>query len=134
MTITRGKLAEQTGCHAETIRYYEKVGLLSEPDRSPAGYRIYSDEHVKQLKFILRSKALGFSAERIRSLVELSNTADNHTRAEVKSVTADHIEEISLKIKDLQKLKSQLSKLSAHCDGSSKSAESCPILISLLDE
>ena len=64
--LTRGKLAAQTGCNIETIRYYEKVGIIPDPARTPAGYRVYNEEHINRLRFILRAKELGFSAERIR--------------------------------------------------------------------
>ena len=128
--LTRGKLAAQIGCNIETIRYYEKVGIIPEPERTPVGYRVYDEEHVKRLQFILRAKELGFSPERIRELLNLSDEA-THTRAEVKSLTEQHIQEVSRKIRDLTKLKKRLNAISSHCDGSDKSAKSCPILISL---
>ena len=129
-TLTRGKLAARTGCNIETIRYYEKVGIIPEPERTPAGYRVYDDEHVKRLQFILRAKELGFSAERIRELLYLSDDA-SRTRAEVKSLTEIHIKEVTQKIRDLNKLKKRLNGISSYCDGSNKSAKSCPILISI---
>ena len=128
--LTRGKLAAQTGCNIETIRYYEKVGIIPNPERTPAGYRVYDEEHIKRLQFILRAKELGFSAERIRELLNLSDEAA-HTRAEVKSLTEQHIREVSHKIRDLKKLKKRLDEISSHCDGSNRSAKTCPILISL---
>ena len=132
--LTRGKLSKLTGCNAETIRYYETTGLLKEPQRSPSGYRIYNEEHVKSLKFIQRAKDLGFSTARIRSFLELSGERALHTRAEVKQLTEQHIQEVTKKIRDLTKLKNSLSQISSHCDGSGQSAESCPILVSLFDE
>ncbi len=131
--LTRGKLAKQTGCNIETIRYYEKVNLLPEPPRSASGYRLYDENHLRILKFIQRAKTLGFSTDRIRGLLELSDAGARHTRSEVKTLTEEHIMGISDKIKDLQKLKKRLNQISSHCDGSSKSADSCPILISLFD-
>ena len=128
--LTRGKLAAKTGCNIETIRYYESVGFIPNPERTPAGYRVYDEEHVKRLQFILRAKGLGFSAERIRELLNLSDEAA-HTRAEVKSLTEQHIQEVSRKIRDLKKLKNRLDEISSHCDGSDKSAKGCPILVSL---
>lgn len=132
--ITRGKLAKLTGCNAETIRYYEKSGLLADPRRSASGYRIYGEEHVKALRFILRAKDLGFSTDRIRGFLNLSFDRNQHTRAEVKDLTEQHISDVSEKIRDLERLKKRLSEISSHCDGSGKSAETCPILISLFDE
>ena len=132
--LTRGKLSKLTGCNAETIRYYERTGLLKEPERSPSGYRIYDEEHVKSLSFIQRAKDLGFSTDRIRGFLELSGDRNLHTRAEVKQLTEQHIQEVSEKIRDLTKLKKSLSQISSHCHGSGQTAESCPILVSLFDE
>ncbi len=132
--LTRGKLAKQTGCHIETIRYYERVGVLPEAERTPSGYRIYNEDHAERLRFILKAKALGFSPKHVQELLELSDGGDTHTRSEVKSLTEAHINEVSEKITDLQKLKYRLNQISSHCDGSSKSAIDCPILISLFDD
>jgi MerR family mercuric resistance operon transcriptional regulator len=130
--LTRGKLAKQTGCNIETIRHYEKTGLMPNPPRTASGYRMYSEEHVRRLRFIQRARELGFSARRVQELLDLSSGTKN-TRADVKSLTESHIEEVSNKIKDLQKLKYRLRQISSHCDGSSESAETCPIIISLFD-
>ena len=130
--LTRGKLAEQTGCNIETIRHYENTGLMPNPPRTASGYRIYTEEHVRRLRFIQRARELGFSAGRVQELLDLSAGTKN-TRADVKTLTETHIEEVSKKIKDLQKLKSRLRQISSHCDGSSKSAETCPIIISLFN-
>jgi MerR family mercuric resistance operon transcriptional regulator len=130
--ITRGKLANQTGCNIETIRYYEKVGLIPKPMRTSSGYRQYDDEHIRLIHFIQRAKALGFSGERIQGLLELNDA--HHTRADVKALTERHLDEISEKIRDLQKIKKRLGQISSYCDGSAKSAESCPILESLFED
>ncbi len=132
--LTRGKLSEQSGCNTETIRYYERVGLLPEPPRSESGYRMYDDNHVSRLRFIQRARELGFSAERVRDLLDLSDNPKEHTRAEVKALTETHIQEIAEKIRDLQRLKKRLSAISSHCDGANESARDCPILISLFAE
>lgn len=132
--LTRGKLSNQTGCNIETIRYYENTGLIPKPQRSASGYRSYGDEHVRLLKFIQRAKSLGFSAKQIRGLMELNDSGEQHTRAEVKALTESHVDGISKKIKDLQKIRARLKQISSFCDGSGESARSCPILISLFDE
>jgi MerR family mercuric resistance operon transcriptional regulator len=132
--LTRGKVAAQTGCNIETIRYYENVGLIPEPQRSASGYRSYDSEHVRLLNFIQRAKLLGFSTDQIRGLMELNDPGEPHTRAEVKALTQSHVDSISRKIKDLQKIKARLKQISSFCDGSAESARSCPILISLFDE
>jgi MerR family mercuric resistance operon transcriptional regulator len=131
--LTRGKLATQTGCNIETIRYYEAIGLIPAPARTQSGYRSYSDEHLRRLNFIQRARTLGFSSEQIQGLIELTAPEGNHTRADVKSLTEAHIDEISAKIRDLQKIKKRLKQISSFCDGSDKSAETCPILESLFD-
>jgi MerR family mercuric resistance operon transcriptional regulator len=132
--LTRGKLATQTGCNIETIRYYETIGLLPAPARTASGYRAYSDEHLRRLNFIQRARSLGFSSEQTRGLLDLTEAEGNKTRADVKSLTEAHIDEISQKIKDLQKIKKRLRQISSFCDGSGKSASTCPILESLFDD
>lgn len=132
--LTRGKLATHTGCNIETIRYYETIGLLPAPARTASGYRAYSDEHLRRLNFIQRARSLGFSSEQTRGLLDLTEAEGNKTRADVKSLTEAHIDEISQKIKDLQKIKKRLRQISSFCDGSGKSASTCPILESLFDD
>ncbi len=69
--LKRAELAKVTGCHPETIRYYEKTGMMPDPPRSKAGYRLYDEAHVSRLRFILRARELGFSIEDIRGLLDL---------------------------------------------------------------
>lgn len=132
--LTRGKLASETGCNIETIRYYESIGLLPAPERTRSGYRNYSEDHLRRLNFIQRAKALGFSSEKVQDLLALTDSGCFHTRADVKSLTETHIEEIAAKIRDLQKIKRRLSQISSFCDGSDESAATCPILESLFDD
>ena len=131
--LTRGRLAAETGCNIETIRYYETTGLMPAPARTASGYRSYSDEHLRRLNFIQRAKSLGFSSDQIRGLLALTAPGENHTRAEVKSLTEAHIDAIGEKIRDLQRIKLRLSQISSFCDGSEKSAHTCPILESLFE-
>ena len=88
--LIHGKLADQIGCHVETVRYYEKVGLLPDPAATPGGSRVYNDEHIKILDFIQRAKTLELSSERIRELLGLSDRRKEHTRADVKFITVAH--------------------------------------------
>jgi len=132
--LTRGKLARRTGCNIETIRYYESIGLLPEPKRTASGYRDYSDEDERRLKFIQRARGLGFDSEQIQGLLALRDDGHGHTRADVKTLTEAHIDEISSKIRDLQKIRRRLQQISSYCDGSGKSASTCPILESLFDD
>ena len=69
--LKRSELARRTGCNLETIRYYEKIGMMPEPPRTASGYRIYDDTHVARLRFILRGRELGFSIEELRGLLSL---------------------------------------------------------------
>ena len=131
--LTRGKLATRTGCNIETIRYYETIGLLPAPARTESGYRTYDDEHLRRLNFVQHAKSLGFSSEKIKGLLELTDSDGHHTRADVKSLTEAHIDEIASKISDLQKIKRRLILISSFCDGSDKGADTCPILESLFD-
>jgi MerR family mercuric resistance operon transcriptional regulator len=132
--LTRGKLATQTGCNIETIRYYEATGLLPAPARNASGYRIYDADHLRRLNFIQRARALGFSSEQIHELLDLSAPGEDHTRGAVKSITETHIKAIADKIRDLQRIKRRLSQISSFCDGSARGADTCPILDSLFDE
>jgi MerR family transcriptional regulator, mercuric resistance operon regulatory protein len=133
MILTRGKLAKQVNCNIETIRYYEKVGMLPTPTRGENGYRQYGNEHLKRLQFILRAKELGFSGDSIKNLMKITNNTSDFTRAQVKNLTEEHISDITQKIKDLQNLKKTLISLSNNCDGSNESAEHCPIINSIYD-
>lgn len=101
--LTRGELAKATGCNLETIRYYEKAGLLPDPPRTSAGYRIYSAAHAGRLRFILRSRELGFTLDDIRGLLGLEDgTAPSC--AEVKDRTDRHLADIRAKIADLRRM------------------------------
>lgn len=129
--LTRSKLARETGCNIETIRYYERVGLLPEPPRSASGYRVYDTVHLRLLRFIQRARELGFTTDRIRDLLKLDAESGQHTRAEVKELTRNHIAEVSSQIHDLERLRERLLAIASHCDGADESAKDCPILLSL---
>ena len=83
-----GDLSAQTDCKTETIRYYEKIGLLPEPARSASGYRDYGDDHLKRLSFIRRCRELGFKIDEIRGLLELVDDGD-YTCSDVKKITLE---------------------------------------------
>ena len=134
VVLTRGKVAELTGCNSETIRYYEQSGLLPEPDRGDNGYRRYNEDHVSRLRFIQRAKQLGFSTDDIRELLTISDGPDTHTRAEVKTLTENHIALVQQRINELNKIKNTLRHIAHQCDGANEGADHCPILRSLFDE
>jgi MerR family mercuric resistance operon transcriptional regulator len=129
--IKRGKLAQLTGCNLETIRYYEKIGLLHQPDRTESGHRVYSSDDQRRLKFILRSRELGFSIEELRGLLGLVDS-EGDICGEVLNVTTRHIADIKSKISDLKKLERTLSELSSQCAGGE--VPECPVIDSLFDD
>ncbi|MFM9850741.1 MAG: MerR family transcriptional regulator [Hyphomicrobiaceae bacterium] len=126
--LTIGTLSEETGVHIETIRYYERIGLVSPPPRSQGGQRIYEDQHRQRLTFVRRSRALGFSLGETRDLLGLARGHDL-TCAEVKALTEQHIADIRGKLRDLRKLNRVLGELAGKCTGST--VPDCPILDAL---
>lgn len=126
--ILRAQLARLTGCNLETIRYYEKVGLLPDPPRSANGYRVYPPDLVQRLQFIIRARDLGFTMEEIRSLLSLTD-AGQQTCAEVMARTQDHLADVRRKIADLQRIEATLTHSLAQCSGDT--APDCPILDAL---
>jgi len=123
-----GTLSERTGCNIETIRYYERVGLLPAPARSPGGYRLYGADHLKRLTFIRRARALGFSIDEVRKLLEL---ADHRQRpcAEARVVAAAHLGDVRAKIADLKVMERVLKKTVARCGKGTGSH--CPLIEAL---
>lgn len=123
-----GALSAATGVNIETIRYYERIGIMPAPPRTEGRQRTYDDEHVKRLAFIRRSRELGFSLDEVRALLGL---AGGHalTCAEVRGMAHAHIADIRQKVNDLKKLDRVLSNLAAQCHG--RTAPECPILDAL---
>lgn len=125
-TLSTGELAEQADVNIETVRYYERRGLLPEPPRNGAGHRRYEWEHVHRLRFIRRAQQLGFSLEEIDELLSLRAEPDV-PNLEVKRRTGAKIEEVAEKIRDLKRIKATLEELYDACDGEGTTSE-CPIL------
>lgn len=128
--LTRGELAARIGCNIETIRYYEKAGLLPPPPRSQSGHRLYGQDLVKRLNFVRRSRDLGFTLEEIRQLLRLVD-GGKYTCAQVEALALEHVQEIRRKISDLRKLKSVLETMASHCSGGT--VPDCPIIDALFD-
>lgn len=114
--ITIGELSKQTSCHIETIRYYERMGLLSKPPRTEGGHRLYDRHAVKRLVFIRRSRELGFSLDEVRTLLRLVD-GRRFTCQQIKALMDQHHREIKRKIADLKKLQASLAEISARCQG-----------------
>jgi Hg(II)-responsive transcriptional regulator len=130
-SLTVGKLARQTGVAVETLRYYERRGLLPEAERTAAGYRLFRVDTVRRLRFIRRAQALGFSLDEIAELLSLSDDSSK-SAAEVKGLTQRKIADIEARIRDLQRMKRGLSGLDQRCSGHGSTGE-CPILAALAD-
>jgi Cu(I)-responsive transcriptional regulator len=128
-TMTISQVAERAGIGLETVRFYEKQGLVPEPPRTRSGYRQFPDDTVARLRFIQRAKVLGFSLREIQELIELrldpsARSSDVKARAQAK------IREIDGKIRDLKRMRTKLGELERACDGH-VSTEDCPIIHAL---
>jgi len=109
-----GTLAKRTGCQVETIRYYEREGLLAEPERSEGNYRLYNAEHVERLIFIRNCRALDMTLDEIRSLLRFKeNPRDNCSS--VNDLINEHIQHVRTRINALQALEEQLNDLGRRC-------------------
>jgi MerR family mercuric resistance operon transcriptional regulator len=129
--MSRGALANQTGVNSETIRYYEKIGLMPDPARTGAGHRVYDESHAKRLSFVRRSRELGFALREIRGLLELVDGGD-YTCADVRDRTLIHLDDVTTKIRDLQKMQKTLKSMASKCDGGS--VPECPIVDALYSD
>lgn len=127
--LTIGRLARDTGMNLETVRYYERQGLIPEPPRTRSGYRMYPAETSRRLRFIRRAKELGFSLTEIGELLSLRVRSGN-ARAQVRASAERKIADIEAKLRALQAMKKSLQKLTTECSGCGSSDE-CPILDSL---
>ena len=125
-----GELAKDTGVNVQTVRYYERRGLLAPPHRTRAGYRRYNDESVRQVRFIKRAQGLGFTLKEISELLTLRADPET-TCADVKTRAQAKIEDIDGKLRLLQAMRQALAELAETCDG--RGDGYCPILKSLDD-
>ena len=129
-SLSRGTLAKQSGVNSETIRFYEKKGLMPDPQRSAGGHRIYAQSHLKRLSFIRRIRALGFTIREVHDLLDLVDS-EEYTCAEVRDRTVDHLRDVEQKLRDLQNMKRTLSSMVSKCDGGL--VPECPIIDALFD-
>jgi len=130
MSLSIGELAKQAGVAIDTVRYYERNGLLAPAGRLASGYRRYGAEELKRLRFIRRAKALGFSLDDIRSLLALSAERDV---ARVRTAAQIKLADIEQRIAELDRIRKALSQLVAACPGHGLS-DACPILSALTKE
>lgn len=127
--LTIGQVARQAGVGVETVRFYERKGLLNEPARRPSGYRQYEEDVVARLRFIRRAKELGFTLNEIKELLSL-RLDPSTSCADVKSRAQAKIADIEERIRTLQRMKKALADLTKACSGRGPISE-CPILDAL---
>jgi MerR family transcriptional regulator, mercuric resistance operon regulatory protein len=123
-----GALSKQADCNIETIRYYERIGLLPLPPRTHGGYRLYGLEHLKRLNFIRRARELGFTLHEVRALLKL---ADDRSQScgEVRTLATAHLDDVRAKIADLRAMERVLKELIARCE--TGTLPECPLIEAL---
>lgn len=126
-----GELANETGCQVETIRYYERIGVLPRAPREANNYRVYGDRHRRRLLFIRRMRNLGFPLEEIRGLLRVIDGGD-YTCAEVQALGESHLAAVRLKIADLRRIETALGDLVGRCSGAE--TPDCSMLEALFEE
>lgn len=128
-TCTIGGLARQTGVHVETIRYYQRRGLVDEPARPPGGIRRYGEGHIRRLRFIRRAQAIGFSLDEIRELLRLDDGAQCD---EAQALAEKRLADVRGKVAELQRIEAALADLVDRCDAADGRVN-CPLIESLQD-
>ena len=127
--LTIGKIAKLAGVNVETVRYYQRKGLLEKPEKPATGYRTYTENTVNKLNFIKRAKQLGFMLSEIALLMDL----DNENCSDVKNLAENKLKTIDSKIKDLILIKDALKKSIKACESNKKNLD-CPIISSLTQD
>ena len=125
MRMKISEAAAASGCHLETIRYYERVGLVPRPTRTGSGYRAYTPADVERLRFISRGRELGFSLEEIRSLLRLDDDPKLKC-GDVDALARAHLVEIRQRIEELLRMANELERVIVQCAGGERGA--CTIL------
>src|SRR5262245_42909999 len=130
LALSIGELSRSTGVNIETIRFYERVGILPKPPRSAGGHRIYGHDELMRLGFVRRSRELGFSLDEVRGLLRLVD-GGHYTCSEVKAITLDHLADVRRKIADLRRLERTLAHVAGKCRGSK--VPDCPVIEALFE-
>lgn len=123
-----GTLSKQSAVNVETIRYYERIGLLAAPPRTASGYRMYSSDHVERLRFVRRARDLGLSIDEVRRLLALADQKSKSC-SKVRDLAAHHLADIRARITDLNRMERILSRLVKAC--SEGQLVACPLLEAL---
>lgn len=125
--FTIGRLSRESGANIETIRYYEKIGVMAKPPRTEGGRRLYDEAAARRLMFVRRARELGFSIEEIRTLIKLSTGKGRC--ADVHALTVRHLGDVRAKIADLRKLERTLATTAERC--ARNASPECPIIEAL---
>ena len=128
-TMTIGRVAEAAGVNVETIRFYQRLGLLAEPARPPGGVRRYGNEYVSRLRFVKRAQQLGFSLAEIQRLLALE---DPQSCGKARSLAAEKLALVEARIADLDRMRGVLKDLVARCD-LRRGKVACPIIATLTE-
>lgn len=123
-----GKAADASGVSAKMIRHYEAIGLITPGLRTEAGYRVYGDKDLHELRFIRRARDMGFSLEQIRALLSLWQDR-GRASADVKRLAQSHIAELDGRIRELTEMRNMLMQLAEACQGDER--PDCPIIAGL---
>ena len=128
--MTIGRLAVAAGVNVETIRFYQRSGLIDEPARPYSGYRTYGDDEVRRIRFIKRAKLLGFTLDEITSLLKLESS---RACCDTRDLAAKKLGMVEAKLSDLLAIKTALAKMVAQCDNQ-EGAAGCPIIQALVED
>lgn len=126
-----GELARASGCQVVTIRYYERVGVLPPPARAANNYRQYRDAHLRRLRFVRRTRELGFSLEEVRKMLELID-GGSYTCDDMRCLAQAHLTDVRTRLEDLKRMEATLSDLVGRCSGGA--TPDCSMLESLFAE
>ena len=124
--IQIGELSRRTGCNIETIRYYERIGMVPRPPRSASRYRLYDAGDIRRLTFVRRARELGFTLDEVRALLGLSTDQTEQTCSEVRELAAGHLADIRTRIADLRAMERVLADAVRRCDAGE--LPGCPLI------
>ena len=129
--MTIGELSRRTGCKVETVRYYERIGLMPPAPRSAGRYRLYGNDDVRRLAFVRRARALGFAVDDIRTLLTLASEPRMSPCAEARDLAIAHLTAVRARIADLRAMERLLGDAVTRCEAGGESC--CPVIETLAD-
>ena len=118
--LSRGEFARRTGVNSETIRYFERAGILPAPPRTEGGHRVYDETHVRTLGFVRRARSLGFTPDEVRTIIELGGP-EKAPCAGIRDIVTHHLQQVRSKIADLLEIERLLAATIEHCSGGAES-------------